>query len=78
MGAGPLGRGALHSDGGAARGAEVSRAERVVVASLVALRLLSGDILRWRRELLWLRDLVAELGAAAPILGCDDEGLRDR
>ena len=55
-----------------------SRAERVVVASLVALRLLSGDRLRCRRKLLWLRDLVAELGAAAPILGCDDEELGDR
>ena len=55
-----------------------AHAERVVIDSLFELRLLAGDMLRYRRELLLLRDLVSEMGATALFLDYQDEAMGDR
>ena len=55
-----------------------SGADRIVVDSLFELRLLSGDTLGYRRELLLLRDIVRELNATALFLDYGDEELGDR
>ena len=55
-----------------------SGAERIVVDSLFELRLLSGDTLGYRRELLLLRGIVRDLGATALFLDYGDEELGDR
>ena len=55
-----------------------SGADRIVVDSLFELRLLAGDTLGYRRELLLLRDIVRDLNATALFLDYGDDELGDR
>ena len=57
---------------------EESGADRIVIDSLFELRLLAGDMLTYRRELLLLRSLIGQIGATALFLDYEDEVMGDR